>query len=68
MNSGGPLSAEEAGEREVHQEISKLGRVENIRVVKSNEGSQASDTELLIVCGEFRKGGMALGVDMAFVS
>ena len=37
--SSGPLGAKSTGERQVHQKVPKLRRVQNVRVVERNERS-----------------------------
>lgn len=34
-----PLGAEDAGERQMHQKVSQLGRIQNVRVIKRNKRS-----------------------------
>jgi hypothetical protein len=37
MHGIGPSSLKNAGKRQVHQEVAKLSRVENVRVKKGDE-------------------------------
>ena len=67
MNRIGPLGAKDTSQRQVHQKIPKLRWIQDVRVVKRNECGHSSDTQLLIIGREFRKGSLALGVDLPFV-
>ncbi len=67
MNFVGPMSAENTRQCEVHEEVPKPRRVENICVVKGPEYCHESDPDLLVVGDQFAKSREAFRMDSPFV-
>lgn len=67
MHRAGPVNAQRANERQMHQQIPQLGGIEHVGVAEDDERTHSSNTDLLVVGGKFGENGAALGVRGALV-